>query len=120
MHLTARFVDVIILAICLFGAELGHDRLVRTPLLDSVSTQYRPQPARTVSYQICAMDSLGHLADNLPRNSSSTASLASAEAELQASFRHSALAITQLLKASHKTSKKGVLSLLNSFVQVWS
>jgi hypothetical protein len=53
------------------------------------------------------MDSLGRLADNLPRNSSSTASLALAEGELTAAFRTSALAITQLLKASQKTSKKG-------------
>ena len=50
------------------------------------------------------MDSLGRLADNLPR---SNASLAMSEAELTAAFRNSALAITQLLKASQKTSKKG-------------
>lgn len=50
------------------------------------------------------MDSLGRLADNLP---SSTASLALAEAELTSAFKSSALAITQLLKASQKTSKKG-------------
>jgi hypothetical protein len=59
------------------------------------------------------MDSLGHLADNLPRgHNSSTASLAAAEAELQSTFRNSALAITHLLKASQKTSKKGVCCFL--------
>lgn len=52
-----------------------------------------------------AMESLGRLADNLPRNS--TNALNAAEAGLQSAFRGSALAITTLLRAAQNSTKKG-------------